>query len=350
MMTALFVQWLQLYEIDADLVVSVLKAISANFSDYAVYASNDSDIMVIARKNGQLPALDAGVLKIPAIADALKKIQVEGVEDIEIRRIGNKRNFSRLLETFTIQGNSDYFPVLDQSAARARFLGSTAQELLNFHYSMAILGGVDQKKETTNITSSPDLTISQQTFSAMGLRDYFLHGSSNGRFVPVDLQRKAELLKQMCTGNATGGGNERLQLEFSLSNAMSFFLTSSEMEAVWNTLATGPCYTLASPQEREWFKLFRAVGTRDAGAMLEGAKSLLADGNYLSSELKKYLLAAGMLGALAREERGFLPVVVRVRGEEPPPVFGPHPGGFLSLTLADRSQHAHSNEVSLQGW
>ncbi len=136
---ALFVQWLQLYEINVDLVVSVLKAISANFSDYAVYASNNTDIMVIARKNGQLPAPDAGVLKIPAIADALKMIHVEGVQDIEIRRIGNKRIFSRLLETFPIQGNSDYYPVLDQDAARARFLGSTAQELLSLHYAMTML-------------------------------------------------------------------------------------------------------------------------------------------------------------------------------------------------------------------
>jgi len=300
---ALFVQWIQLYDINVDLVVSVLKSISANFSDYAVYASNNSDIMVIARKNGRLPAPDAGVLKIPAIADALKKINVEGVEDIEIRRIGNKRSFSRLLETFPVQGNSDYYPVLDQGAARARFLGSTGQDLLNLHYSMGLLGGADQQKKTTNITPSPDLTISQQTFSAMGLHDYFLQGSSNGRFVPVDLQRKAELLKQMCAGNTTGSGNERLQLELDLSNAMSFFLTSSEMEEVWKTLATGPCFALASPQEREWFKLFRAVGTRDAGAMLEGAKSLLADGNYLSSDLKRYLLSVGMLGALSQGKR-----------------------------------------------
>jgi hypothetical protein len=300
---ALFVQWIQLYEINVDLVVSVLKAISANFSDYAVYASNNVDIMVIARKSGQLTAPDAGVLKIPAIADALKKIHVEGIQDIEIRRIGNKRIFSRLLETFPIRGNSDYYPVLDQNAARVRFLGSTAQELLSFRYVMAMLGGISQEQETTSITPSPDFSISRETFSAMGLRDYFLHGSSNGRFVPIDLQRKAESLKQMCTGNANGGANDRLALEFSMSSAMSFFLTSSDMEAVWNTLASGPCNALASPQEREWFRLFKAVGTRDAAAMLEGAKTLLAGGNDLSSGLKKYLLGVGMLGAISQGKR-----------------------------------------------
>ena len=137
----------------------------------------------------------------------------------------------------------------------------------------------------------------------MGLRDYFLHGNAGGRFVPVDLQQKAVLLKQMCAGKTAGSANARLELEYSLSNAMSFFLTSSDMEAVWKTLATGPCDALASPQEREWFRLFKAVGTRDAGKMLEGAKSLLAGGKDLSPDLKKYLLGAGMLGAISQGKR-----------------------------------------------
>jgi hypothetical protein len=250
-----------------------------------------------------MPAPDAGILKIPAIADALKMIHVGGVQDIELRRIGNKRIFSRLLETFPIQRNSDYYPVLDQGAARVRFLGSTAQELLTLHYITTMLSGADQQKAPTNITPSPDLGISQQTFSAMGLRDYFLHGSSKGRFVPVELRPKAELLKQMCAGNTTGSANDRLELEFSLFNAMNLILTASEMEAVWKTLATGPCDAPASPQEREWFRLFKAVGTRDAGKMLEGAKSLLAGGKDLSPGLKNYLLGVGMLGAISQGKR-----------------------------------------------
>ena len=55
--------------------------------------------------------------------------------------------------------------------------------------------------------------------------------------------------------------------------------------------------------EREWFRLFKAVGTRDAGKMLEGAKSLLAGGKDLSPGLKNYVLAVGMLGAISQEKR-----------------------------------------------
>ena len=306
---ALFVQWLQLYEINVDLIVSVLKAISANFTDFAIYASNDSDIMVIARKNGQLPAPDAGVLKIPAIAEALKRIHIEGVPDIDMRWLGNKRLFSGLLEAYSMKGNSDYYPVLDQNAGRVRFLGSSAPELLNLHFAISMLSGAGQRKETANITPAPDFAFSRQTFSAMGLRDYFLNGSTGGRPVPPDLQRKAELLKHMCAGKATGDGNDRLNLEYSMSCAMNDFLTPSDMEAVWKTLAAGPCDALASPQEREWFRLFKAISTRDAVKMLEGARSLLTGGNDLTLDLRRYLLAVGMLGAISqgkKEESGRL--------------------------------------------
>jgi spermidine synthase len=46
----LFVQWVQLYEINVELVASVLKAVSANFADFAVYAPNDGDIMLKPEK------------------------------------------------------------------------------------------------------------------------------------------------------------------------------------------------------------------------------------------------------------------------------------------------------------
>jgi len=48
----MLVQWIQLYEIDVPLVVSVLQAIEANFADYVVYASSDFDLL-IAASNGR---------------------------------------------------------------------------------------------------------------------------------------------------------------------------------------------------------------------------------------------------------------------------------------------------------
>src|SRR5439155_1662980 len=54
-----FVQWIQLYDIDVPLVVSVLKALEANFGDYQAYAATDGDLLIAARESGPMGAVDA---------------------------------------------------------------------------------------------------------------------------------------------------------------------------------------------------------------------------------------------------------------------------------------------------
>src|SRR5262249_16580330 len=51
----LFIQWLQLYEFDLDLVVSVLKALQPAFADYALYAANPGDVLIVATRDGPVP-------------------------------------------------------------------------------------------------------------------------------------------------------------------------------------------------------------------------------------------------------------------------------------------------------
>src|SRR6267378_4428744 len=44
----ILVQWFQMYEIDASLVASVLRALGDSFPDYAIYAATGSDLLIIA--------------------------------------------------------------------------------------------------------------------------------------------------------------------------------------------------------------------------------------------------------------------------------------------------------------
>ena len=129
----LLVQWIQLYEIDGRLVVSVLKALEANFTDYAVYASNDSDMIVVAKNGGALPPLpDSAVLATPAVAEHLRRAGIYNMQDIEVRHVGTLASWRGLLRSFAVPMNSDYRPVLDQGAVKARFLRSDAGALLHF--------------------------------------------------------------------------------------------------------------------------------------------------------------------------------------------------------------------------
>jgi hypothetical protein len=300
----LFVQWVQLYEINVDLVVSILKAVSANFSDYEVYSAHRGDIMIIARKNGLLPEPDYSVMKIPAIAADLHRIHIESGQDISIRKIGSKKFLANFIASYPIRANSDYYPVLDQNAARSRFLVDSAHVLSNFsNFPVPALDMLDRptlRRDRTNISPTQYLEKTQEYITATELRDYFLFGEFKTPYTQTDLKQKALLLRRVCGGKTTINQGERLGIVFNLTVAMTPYLIPSEMNPFWNTLESGACATLISPWEHQWYSLFKSVGNRDSARMLDGARTLLAAGGDLSPIARKYLLATGMVGALAQ--------------------------------------------------
>ena len=64
----LFVQWIQLYEFNDELAESILKALSENFSDYVIYTTDGSNILLIAKNEGALPEPDWSALFASGIA------------------------------------------------------------------------------------------------------------------------------------------------------------------------------------------------------------------------------------------------------------------------------------------
>src|SRR6185369_5046565 len=102
----LFVQWLQLYEIDADLVASVLKAMIPNFTDLVAFAPNDADLFIVACKDRAIGGLNADIFKNPDINRALQLVHINNIQDIALRKIGDKKTLEKFISTFPIRANS----------------------------------------------------------------------------------------------------------------------------------------------------------------------------------------------------------------------------------------------------
>lgn len=302
----LFVQWLPLYEMDMNLVVSVLKAVSANFSDFVVYAPNDAEVIIIAGNGSNLAGVNSQLLTMPEISAALRRINIESVQDIEIRRIGDKKIFAGLLETFPVRANSDYYPILDQNAARVRFLKIYALELQRFTHdplpALEMLTGAGPSWKTTNITPSPFYHKSKAAFEAMALRDYFLHGEFGATYrdIPVEIRRQVQLLRQVFhqPGYAADPAT-RMGTLAEIAQVIPY-LRPGELEAVWETLETGGGAAALTTEERALISLLKAVGKRDAQAMASAAVRLLHYRQQLPPEATDYAVAAGMLGFLAQ--------------------------------------------------
>jgi len=303
----LFVQWVQLYEINMELVVSVLKAVSATFGDYAVYAANDYDSIIVARKKGALPEMNNDLFRLPDLAPMVQRIHVTGEQDIAVRRIGNRKTLDRFLAASPVRANSDYHPFLDQNAARARFLGETAREFVTYGHSplpaLEMLSGTVPAWRETVVNPSPHSVESRAAHTAMALRDYFLQG----RFLPAHgelqetIRRDAALMEEMFLRcDASVPRSEPIGSLYATAIRMVPYLTPGELDAVWRRLESGPCAKSLSPAVRKIVALFQATGNRDAKRMATLATDLLAGGDQLTPSTRKYLLATAMLGSVAR--------------------------------------------------
>jgi predicted membrane-bound spermidine synthase len=114
------VQWMQLYELDDDLLLTVFAALDTAFDSYRVYLVGDADIAIVASPRGPLRDPDWSVAASPAMRSftlGLPEIQPEHMESL---LLFDERVLRPLL-ALELPTNSDFHPILDLGAERARF-------------------------------------------------------------------------------------------------------------------------------------------------------------------------------------------------------------------------------------
>src|SRR5215471_12583549 len=308
-----FVQWIQLYEIDMPLVLSVLKALESNFGDYLAYATTDTDLLIAAKADGTFGALDPSALREPAVAKELARIGVRSIEDLELRRVGTRASWEGLTRIRSVPTNSDYRPVLDEGAVRTRFLQTNVNSLVVFQRELfptvELLSGAAVASELTNVTQAPYYLGSSRAIAAMWLRDVLL-----GR---VEITRTPStpqgLLDQAVTVIEWLGDCDRRPVPLAsligVVQAMLADLPAGDLDEIWYAIASGGCGRHFSAQDRQWVAFLQAVGRRDGNRMAETSRELLASEPDLSAPSKRYLVAGGMLGLIAQgqlaEAHGF---------------------------------------------
>ena len=173
-----FGQWLHLYEIDDGLVLSVLSAIHHNFKSYAVFATSNEDILIVASNRDELPAPDWNVVKDSGIASDLAHVVPFTPRELEATRIIDRRELAPLLDHFGTP-NSDYLPVLDLGAERARFKRATASGLgtLRIERFDALAALFDERRpfDSSEVTTVPEIWPMRALAVGAMLRDPNAH-------------------------------------------------------------------------------------------------------------------------------------------------------------------------------
>ncbi|MBI5440729.1 MAG: spermidine synthase [Deltaproteobacteria bacterium] len=298
----LFVQWLQLYEIDTLRVMSVLKALEANFSEYAVYAANDTDAIIVAKNGGPLGGPDRDLLKTPGLAAVLRRASIAGVQDLQNRKVGDNRAWKGLTSTFAIDANSDYYPVLDQGAARDRFLRRQAADLLVFTReplpTLSMLSGLS-RQPGTDVLRALFFEGTTRAHRSTLVRDLLRSNDVRGmRFYLPDpvLQELAPIAGWLRSPDA---GPFPLQSFVAAAQKVLPDLPPEELRELWRPLRSSAAAARLSPVDRLWVEFFLATGEHDPERMSATARALLASGTAADPATRRYVVSAALLGAVA---------------------------------------------------
>jgi spermidine synthase len=274
----LLVQWLQIYETDIDVVVSILKALSPHFTDYQVFNAGDADILVVASRGRRLGDPDPKIFDNAALREALRRAGITGLEDLTSRRIGNKKLLDPFLRASRVPVNSDYFPYVDQSAAKFRFTNRDAYPLADM--TMLPVPVLELAiPEWTTAPPGPPPEFGQGNREPLVSRAMVVASSlASGdlRHLPARLTTSVNML-HIDTEACKKPGNRRAwtMAVTDLSRQTMGFLPYENLIPMWHEIHSSMCYVSANAAERIWPDFLHAVSRRDRPEIVRLGVALL---------------------------------------------------------------------------
>lgn len=304
----LFVQWLQIYETSMPIVASVIGALDSVFADYRVYATDNYNLLIVARPSGSIAAPDYRLLDEPAVRAELKLLGMAGRADIALRLVGSKALWSPMLAARGVPKNSDYFPFVDQNAARYRFLGKEdAVPLADLgDYPVPVLEALKlrQEPEPGPVGASTFLDNADNAYMGRQIRDYLLEGRSSATLPARFWSSLATIRDEHDCARTTPA---KIFALLDLSRRTHPALNPREIDAVWSTIAASPCN---GPGTRvgKWVAFLRVLGMRNWPATARSAGGILAaEASELAGPPLETLLLADLSARLAtNDSQGFL--------------------------------------------
>jgi len=285
---------------------SVLAAIGENFSDYEIYESNPGDLMVVAVAEGRVPRPGPLPEKESAFMEHLRRLGITRAEEISARDIGGRKLMERVFAPVAAPVNSDFYPIVQLEATRARFEGTRAQGAQSLALAplpiLEMAGGdpVSYLKEPVP-EFVQSLRIRRQSAAleiARLLGDRSADPLRSGEGGAMEMALVLKRPDALCASEPSKIALQRLQ---AAAETTLGALAPERLRALWIERKWLAC-TPRSPHVRDRLEVYAAITAHDSRTMLERARALLAAPATGGAEWGRFLLSTALLGAHAAGE------------------------------------------------
>lgn len=301
----LLVQWVQAYEIDVGLLSTIFNALGRHFGDYTVYTADGFDLLVVATPAGKLPPLSEEVFQLPGVRDDLAYLGYEKLGDLQMLRVAGRKTLEPLFRQMGYPANSDYFPILDQRAPRARFKQYNASDLGQLRNSLVpVLPVLDGEWRTPlarimrvgkNRSARLDFVVAGA--EAVGVA---VSGEVEGSRFLLPADRRSALLAYAMLENCKGAQTAWMDQLTDVARIAVPVLEAKDVAVLFEKARASRCGRSLDEANARRLALLQAINDRDAESMVKLSESALQNLPAAMEKDRAYYLSAAMAGHLAK--------------------------------------------------
>lgn len=295
----IFVQWLQLYEINTDLVASVLKAMLPRFADVQAYIANHNDLVIVATPKGKLPPLQDVASRSPRLAQELQRLSMSDADSMREFFLMNRNGLAALARTSGVPANSDFFPIVQLDAPAARFSNSNAMDISRLARSswplLEVAGGYMPRTANTPLDARPAPVFGDAPMRvSRAIREALLGQPVHW---PVAIEKELDADFHLLLSAARQCGPSAIESWLDASAAIAGttipYLPAADLQGVWiDPQWISPCWRSDSRVARA-LAFHAAMAVRDWPVVSREGEALLEDPGFeVSTEFRTYVAGA----------------------------------------------------------
>lgn len=320
----MLVQWVQAYELNDQLLGTMIAALIQVFPDSDLYVTNAGDFLILAR-TGERSAPNWAALMSGPLMQELPRVGLRSPQEFAMRRIGGPDVLANFVRVTGAGPHSDFFPVVSLNAPKSRFKQESALALLDLVDSgMPVLDVLDGRQEVLADRSQYDVhsRFAKSKRAALAVRETLLHGKSATALFGDDpslLPQAMALLQQSSRPVPEEDLLLWTRLASSIAEGTLAQLPVEEQAGVW----VSPAWISREGQPPVVLDVLDALDAgarRDWSHMLPTATKVLSySDEQVSPFLKEQMLVLAQLGALAHGDAARAATLSKEYAESLPP-------------------------------